>query len=390
MGLITENHGQYYSGIQRFIQSSDAAGFTMTTTFDTDLVFFSSDPSNVDYHKNNFKLYRLEFANLGTEPVEYVDQYSVSNNVITVVDDLDAGIYYVQLKSIDGGSVGNKKAFGTAVDDNHGKYAYITLDDIINNFEVAYVGEDKLIEKVKRTDIMFHAKRGLQEFSYDILKSVKSMELNVGPSLKAIIPQDYVNYVKISSIDNSGVKRTVYPVNNLSINTTENFLQKNSGEFMYDDNGEAINHSSVTVDRFNHMKHGNTIDEDAFREMRYDGYGQKFGLEPQYAQSNGYFSINKSNISFSSNLAGKLIVIEYISDGLATDGETKVPKMAEDAIYAYISHAILSIRSNQPEYIINRLRREKTAKIANTKIRLSNIKLSEITQVFRGKSKILK
>ena len=50
---------------------------------------------------------------------------------------------------------------------NYGGYSYVTLDDIVNNFLVGYVGEGKLIPSVKRTDVMFHAKRGLQEFSYD-------------------------------------------------------------------------------------------------------------------------------------------------------------------------------------------------------------------------------
>ena len=70
--------------------------------------------------------------------------------------------------------------------------------------------------------------------------------------------------------------------------------------------------------------------------------------------------------------------------------DTRVPKMAEEAMYAYISHAILASRINQPEYVINRLKREKSAKLRNAKIRLSNIKLNEIVQVTRGQSKWLK
>jgi hypothetical protein len=95
-------------------------------------------------------------------------------------------------------------------------------------------------------------------------------------------------------------------------------------------------------------------------------------------------------MSFSSNLAGALIILEYISDGLAYDLDTKVPKMAEDAMYAYISHAIIASRINQPEYVVNRLKREKSAKLRNAKIRLSNIKLDQIVQVMRGKSKWIK
>ncbi len=95
-------------------------------------------------------------------------------------------------------------------------------------------------------------------------------------------------------------------------------------------------------------------------------------------------------MSFSSDLLDKLILFEYISDGLAYDEDMKVPKLAEEAVYAYVSHAILASRVNQPEYVVQRLRREKSAKLRNAKIILSNIKSNEIVQVMRGKSKWIK
>jgi len=95
-------------------------------------------------------------------------------------------------------------------------------------------------------------------------------------------------------------------------------------------------------------------------------------------------------MSFSSDLNGKLIILEYISDGLSYSQEMRVPKMAEEAVYAYIMHAIIASRINQPEYIVQRLRREKSAKLRNAKIRLSNIKSNEFVQIMRGKSKWIK
>ena len=59
-------------------------------------------------------------------------------------------------------------------------------------------------------------------------------------------------------------------------------------------------------------------------------------------------------------------------------------------MYAYILHAIISTRANQPEYVVQRLKKEKSAKLRNAKIRLSNIKLNEFVQVTRGKSKWIK
>ena len=115
-------------------------------------------------------------------------------------------------------------------------------------------------------------------------------------------------------------------------------------------------------------------------------------LEPEVSQKNGWFTINEreGKFSFSSGLVGKLIILEYISDGLAYDMDTKIPKMAEDALYAYIMHSIVSTRANFPEYIVQRYKKERSAKLRNAKIRLSNIKLEEFAQVMRGKSKWIK
>ena len=71
-----------------------------------------------------------------------------------------------------GGEYGDRDAYGDVVENNYGGYAYTTLEDVITNFMVGYVGAGKLIPSVKTTDVMFFAKRGLQEFSYDTLKSI--------------------------------------------------------------------------------------------------------------------------------------------------------------------------------------------------------------------------
>ena len=59
-------------------------------------------------------------------------------------------------------------------------------------------------------------------------------------------------------------------------------------------------------------------------------------------------------------------------------------------MYKYIAHAILATRSNTPEYIINRFKKERFAEIRKAKLRLSNIKSEELAQVMRGKSKQIK
>ena len=399
MGLITENNKQYYAGVQKFL-SAAGAGQAFTTTFDTELVLGSYDPLQPTYALNNFKLYT---ANAGVLTyTEYTSAYTVSGNTITFTGNLAANTsIVVQLKILSGGEYGNRDAYGNTVEENYGSYSYISLEDVINNFQIAYVGTGKLIPSCKRTDIIFHAKRGMQEFSYDTLKSIKSQELNIPPELSVVIPQDYVNYTKVSWIDQLGVKRPIYPANNLTTNPFENPVQDSKGVPTQDNFGNNVEGTSITEERWR-AADDTLINQDDIEDLYNEGYdswgwdeqllGQNYGLDPQYAQVNGWFTINhrEGKISFSSNLAGALIVLEYISDGLASDMETKVPKLAEEALYAHMSHAVIASRINQPEYIVRRLKQERSAKLRNAKIRLSNIKLDEIVQVMRGKSKWIK
>jgi len=407
-GLITETNRQYYEGAQGFQVDNIAGQNSFTTTFNTNLIFGGTgawDPNNVNYALNNFKLYTSSTGFPGKFN-EYVSDFSViDNTIITAVAIPNDYSVVVQLKILDGGNYGNPSipgsyAYGNTVEENYGSYAYISLNDIINNFIVAYVGTGKLIADVKRTDVIFHTKRGLQEFSYDTLKSVKSQELTIPPSLSLPMPQDYVNYARMSWIDRSGVKHIIYPTT-LTSNPTQLPIQDTSGipiQSNFDDN---IDGTSITEERWKTQNNGIIANNLNFVQAvnggygygyGYDRFGERYGLDPQYANINGTFTINEreNKFSFSSDLVGLLIILEYVSDGLAYDLDTKIPKMAEEAMYLHILYSILSTRSGVQEYIVQRFKRERSAMLRNTKIRLSNIKLEEITQVMRGKSKWIK
>ena len=404
-GLITETNRQYYEGAQSFIGNGSENSFL--TNFNTNLIFYSWDPLDVNYPLNNFKLYTSPTGYPGTF-TEYVDEYEVVDNSINFIGSTpeDGEYIVVQLKVLTGGNYGDQNAYGTTVEENYGGYQYIKLDDVINNFIVAYVGTGKLISDVKRTDVIFHAKRAMQEFSYDTLKSIKSQELSIPHSLSVVLPQDYVNYVGLYWIDRQGVKHPIYPANNLTSNPSEAPIQDDYGVEIQDNFNNNIDTEPIIEERWrrantdmlngtylaNAVNYNNGLDIYDYGWDNFGIVGRQYGLDPQFAQGNGWFTINdrEGKISFSSNLHKMIITLDYISDGLAYDLDSRVPKMAEEAMYAYILHAIISTRANSPEYLVQRLNREKFAKLRNAKLRLSNIKLHEIVQVMRGKSKWIK
>ena len=273
-------------------------------------------------------------------------------------------------------------------DENYGNYQFITIKDIINNFMISYVGEDKIIPKLKRTDVVFHAMRGIQEFSFDILPSIKSQEIELGPSLGMVLPQDYVNYVKLTWTDSNGLEHIIYP----AINTSNPIpiLQDDRFQYLFDQQDREIilAQESETQKRFQNKSHG-TYGNEGYRS----GYGRRYGLTPSNAQSNGVFHIDQVSgiIYFDSSLCNKIITLKYISDGLnCKDEDMTLHKFAEEAMYKHIAHSVLSTRSNVPEYLVARFKKEKAAAKRNAKLRLSNIKIEEIAQVMRNKSKQIK
>lgn len=445
-------------------------------------------------------------------------------------------------------------------DENYGNYQFTSLADIINQFIVAYVGQDKIISKARRTDIQFHAMRALQELSFDTFKSTKSLEFTVPPTLKMPLPQDYVNYVKISSVDDAGIMHVLYP-SIKSFNPTA-YQQNSDGSYKLETNsyirktpggvydpvtgtysipasneyeeygitatgrtsnkdgvgdiksnkllpkfkketrvavtgdtrtllsGSTTTHyiaygpgSGMQINFFNsgldievgmtvygpgipknttvktvgdstsnnYPGMGITITNPAYEQwlldgsvganpgrpfdtqitgeelifvnlnkqsdtasryktytasttshdVDYDNYdddiylpreGGRFGIQPENAQANGTFYIDPASgcVYLSSNVSGKIIILEYISDSLGTDEEMIVHKFAEEAMYKCIAHAILATRANTPEYLVNRFKKEKFAAKRVAKLRLSNIKIEELSQILRNKSKHIK
>ena len=419
---------------------------------------------------------------------------------------------------------------------NFGSYQFTSINDIIDNFMATYVGEGKILSKTNRADVSFHAHRALQELSFDTFKSCKTQEIEIPPSLVMPLPQDYVNYVKLSWSDDNGIEHVIYPasktsnpvpikqnddgeyklqaigtltngttsivlddeyteivvgmsvsapniplgsivettsttsgITTINIDTaggvtytgTETLTFTNNGNLLeqvetslvltglswtvnedkitaastsdastvkvgmsvshedfppdttvIDVNGAVITTSedatntgsSENVNFVSYIKISDTWDkyknqtpsENNKHDYEDDTFwpytGERYGLEPSHAQANGsyYIDCREGKIHFSSNISGKTVILKYISDSLGTDDEMQVHKFAEEAIYKWIAYGCLAARVDVPEYVVRRYKKERFAESRKAKLRLSNIKLEEITQILRGKSKQIK
>tara|TARA_R110002020_G_scaffold471179_1_gene697998 strand:- start:579 stop:1562 length:984 start_codon:yes stop_codon:yes gene_type:complete len=309
---------------------------------------------------------------------------------------------------------------------DYGSYQRLSLQEIIESFNATYVGKNKICEDVLINDITFHAIRGLQELSYDTLRSEKDWELIVPASLAIVLPIDYVNYVKLAWSDGAGVERVIYPTlkssNPLDITT----LPLGGGADGNDPAqfGDGFNTGGPTVDLTTDVSDtsdnnaGNysdtlssfqsqsisdlgSLDADEIDDWYGDIDGGRFGIDPQFAQANGSFFIDEDQgkIHFSSNLSGKTLVFKYLSDGLVDTGRpgtsidlsmSYVHKFAEEAIYKHILYGCLLARKDTQPGLLAQLKKERFAETRKAKIRLSNLKSEELTQTLRGNSKQIK
>lgn len=290
-------------------------------------------------------------------------------------------------------------------ENNWGSYQYTSLRDIVTNFQLMYTGNHELVNNIDRHKIIFHAKRAIQELNYDAMKEIKILELSVCDDLRFILPQDFVNWVRISVFEDG----ILLPMKeNRYANYADAYLQDNDCKILFDEDGNVIKpeHSNVDISRLTGELKSVYLDNENSPYYGLDGWyindhwyfdfhlGRRFGLETSTASIGPTFSIDKKGgvINFSSAMSGKLCVLEYVSDGMekGNSSDIQVNKLFEEFIYAYIEYQILRSKLGVQEYIVRRKQKSKEALLRNAKIRISNIHPSRLLMPLRGQDKLIK
>ncbi len=288
-------------------------------------------------------------------------------------------------------------------DSNWGSYQFVSLVDVVKNFQLMYAGNHELVNNVNRFKILFHAKRGIQELNYDAFKEIKSLELTIYDDLRFVLPSDFVNWVKLYLFHGNTLRELT---ENIQVQSAVSYIQTASSTFTYDASNNAnIEESeldktrksgalnSIYLNQNNEADvNGNCVDcEDDIYNSR---IGARYGLNTETANINPTFTIDKKAgvINFDSTMANRQCVLQYISDGMenGNDSQISVNKLFEDYIYAYIRYSLLNNKFGVQEYIVNRARKDKQSLLRNAKIRLSNIHPSRLLMNMRGENKWIK
>ena len=185
--------------------------------------------------------------------------------------------------------------------------AFISVNDIVNNFIISYTGPGKIIPDSKRTEVIFHARRCLQEFAYETIKSQFTEGSTPVTTESAIpLPTDFVAVISaVNSGNPAGATVKLTEVSTLATLATGKFFIDYVAKpktIVYGDTGNAT--------------------------------------------------------------------LTYLSNALTTDESAAIPKLAEEAMYVCMVYAILSNRGNTDLNTLQRLLIEKTDKLERAKSRL--------------------
>ena len=165
---------------------------------------------------------------------------------------------------------------------------YTSIDEVVNDFQLM-IDDTSYDKEAHVYQLRLLALQGLRELKFDVEQEVKTDEKLISSTLKSDLPADFVKLLRVGFKGSDGNFHSLGHNPNLSL-----------------DAGVA-----------SQVNDGSSIDNDP--NYRLD-VGKKFGVGG--GNNNlGYYRLNRNDntINFSSDLAGKTVFMEYISDGISSE-----------------------------------------------------------------------
>jgi len=279
-------------------------------------------------------------------------------------------------------------------EENHGSYSYVTLEEMVLNFMQNFTGDGTILNNVQRSRVIYNLKQGIKKFSINALHEIKAAELELGDTLDVILPPDYVNYARISYVNQETGQLMVLSRNeNMPLATS--YLQDHDADILFDENGYVLEANSLLLEAADKPK-SEVLDVNCVdfiggfiaNDNRY-----RYKIDPT-TNINGTFNIDtrQGKIHFSSDNASRIIMLEYISDGLEYESEIdiKVSKLAEEALYNYVNYELMRNLFKVPMYEKNEAKKMWFASFRNAKIAMMDIRIPDVMMFLNGKRQSLK
>lgn len=258
--------------------------------------------------------------------------------------------------------------------DQYGNYQFVTLKTILDGMLMEFEGDDDhILKNMSRSLLLRYAKDAAREVNKKAANDVKAFEITVPDSLTWPLPQDFVNYVRVSVVlrDNITGSWRLHRLDiNRNINMAIGYLQDDQGDILFDNDGNILEADSLNAIAVPYKRYKFCQNVDSYKLSQW-----------------GEFNFDKRIMAFSSDLADKEIVIEYVSDGLSaelSESQIEVHKYIRKPIEDYIYYLGLRRKRNVPQGEKAMALRTYKTSLHQAKLDMANLDLNQIARSVRG------
>ena len=265
---------------------------------------------------------------------------------------------------------------------------YITLRQVIDDYILTLDGDD-YVSTASDVAIRNFALRGIREFGFDVTSNVKSIKRTVESNNTVTLPDDYVDLIKIGTVDDDGLVYVLGQNKNLNYSrkytTAQNTNDSEAGPLDIDENIiiDRQDSKTPTTGTTGEVDVVDGFDSYIFRNYIYENsLGRLYGFGGGQMEGDYRINLDQNRIELEVNSGVSEVVLEYVADE-ARSTNPVIHVYAEEALRSYIYYKLCERKSNVPANEKARARAEYYNERRKAKARLSNFTKEEAFRTIR-------
>lgn len=262
---------------------------------------------------------------------------------------------------------------------------FVSLRQLIDDFIVT-MDSDDYISNVSDVAIRNIALRGIREFGFDVSSRVRSIKRTIESNSTIILPEDYVDLVKIGVVDSDGILRVLGQNKNLNysrkLTTAESTSDSADGPLNIDANFILNREDDKDATAGSDSGNGD-LDHFIFENYLFQGgIGRLYGLGGGHLVGEYRVNLDQNRIEIDTDSGSSEVVLEYIADE-ARSTNPVIHVYAEEALRSYMYYKLCERKSTVPANEKARARQEYYNDRRLAKARLSNFSKEEALKTIR-------
>ncbi len=266
---------------------------------------------------------------------------------------------------------------------------YVPLREIVDDF-IMTLDTDDYVSGASDLAIRNFALRGIREIGFDVVPKIKSLKLSVTAQDEVVIPDDFVDMIKLGVVHSDGNVYVFGENKNInmsrSINNPATQQVFNSGPLDIAENEiDDRSDDKGPTSGFGTSNSGsnNNFDSYIFRNYIYENQvGRLYGMGGGHLHGEYRVNLDRNRIELSTNNDFTEVVMEYIADE-ARSSDPMVHVYAEETLRSYIYYKLCERKSTVPANEKARARAEFYNERRKAKARISNFTKEEAMKVIR-------